>query len=131
MSSQNYAKELTSLFSDIRLKEVGTKLIIAIDFGTTYSGVAYALSSIDRPKDNDLSPEHFRDKIIAVKKWPNVAQLYSEKTPTILAYQNGELIAWGGKVRNSHSTQISHFKLGLQDDVTTIPSRALRSKRQP
>jgi molecular chaperone DnaK (HSP70) len=117
MSSQNHAKDLTSLFSDIHLKEAGAKLIIAIDFGTTYSGVAYAHSSINKPKDNDMSPERFRDKIIAVKKWPNVSQVYSEKTPTVLAYQNGKLIAWGGKVRHSHSTQISHFKLGLQDDV--------------
>jgi molecular chaperone DnaK (HSP70) len=117
MSSQHDGKDLTSLFSGMRLKEEGTKLIIAIDFGTTYSGVAYAHSSIDRPKANDLSPEHFRDKIVAVKKWPNVAQLFSEKTPTVLAYQNSQLIAWGGKVRNSHSTQVSHFKLGLQDNV--------------
>ena len=116
MSSQNHEKDLSSLFRDIRLKEESTKLIIAIDFGTTYSGVAYAHSSTAQPKANDLSPEHFRDKIVSVKKWPNVAQLFSEKTPTILAYQNGELIAWGGKVRNSHSTQISNFKLGLQDE---------------
>jgi molecular chaperone DnaK (HSP70) len=103
--------DLATRLRKIRLgDENETRLVIAIDFGTTYSGVAYAHSSLDL---SNLTPEQIRDKIVAVRKWPYANQFYSEKTPTLLAYEDGRPTAWGGKVKPSHSTQISHFKLGL------------------
>jgi molecular chaperone DnaK (HSP70) len=62
-----------------------------------------------------LTPEQIRDKVTVVKSWPNVQSSYAEKVPSILAYDNGHLIAWGSRVKPTQSAQVSHFKLGLQD----------------
>ena len=105
-------------FSRLRLRDdLQTKLVIAIDFGTTYTGVAYAHSTTELSNITNLLPEQVRDKIIVVKNWPNAHNYYSEKVPTTLAYQDGHVIAWGGKVKPSHAVKISHFKLGLQQDI--------------
>jgi molecular chaperone DnaK (HSP70) len=91
-------------------------LVIAIDFGTTYTGVAYAYAARNQGFTN---PEQIRDKITVVKSWRGVGALYSEKTPTILAYDfdNDKPIAWGGQVKPSHPIVASQFKLGLQEDA--------------
>jgi molecular chaperone DnaK (HSP70) len=116
MSSKDGFHDLGSRFRRMGLG--AQPLVIAIDFGTTYTGVAYAHSSADLFKDKELNPEQVRDKIIAVKSWPNAHQFYSEKAPTVIAYQNGEPIAWGGRVKSTHTTQIHHFKLGLQSGAS-------------
>lgn len=96
-----------------------TKLVIGIDFGTTYTGVAYSHTSDDNISNiTDWTLEQIRDKIIAIKQWPNADPLYPEKAPTVLAYQNGTPIAWGGSVKQSHSVRVAHFKLGLQESVS-------------
>jgi molecular chaperone DnaK (HSP70) len=93
-----------------------TKLVIGIDFGTTFTGVAYAHSSVDVAKNtSSLNPEQIRDKITVIKSWPKARHCYTDKTATTLAYENGEVIAWGGRVRRSHSVTVSYFKLGLQE----------------
>jgi molecular chaperone DnaK (HSP70) len=91
-------------------------LVIAIDFGTTYTGVAYAYSPRNQGFTN---PEQIRDKITVVKSWRGVGAVYSEKTPTTLAYEvhNDKPIAWGGQVKQSHPIIASQFKLGLQKDA--------------
>ena len=92
-----------------------TKLVVAIDFGTTYTGVAYAHSTTNLlTAGSSLTPEQIRDKITVVKSWPNVQSSYSEKVPTVIAYENDRPVAWGGKVKSTHSIQVSNFKLGLQ-----------------
>jgi molecular chaperone DnaK (HSP70) len=90
-------------------------LVVAIDFGTTFTGVAYAHSTTNLLTTSTLTPEQIRDKITVVKTWPNVQSSYAEKVPSIVAYENGHLVAWGARVKSTHSTQVSHFKLGLQD----------------
>ena len=108
--------------------EEESKLIIAVDFGTTYSGIAYAHSSVNLSQTISCKPEQLRDKIVGVKRWPNAHQYYSEKTPTIIAYENGKPIAWGGRVKPSHLTQISYFKLGLQEGAIQRLSLLSRSE---
>jgi molecular chaperone DnaK (HSP70) len=95
------------------------EFIVAIDFGTTYTGVAFAYGlTKDAAGDTGLDPEQLRDKITVLKSWPGVVGSYNDKVPTILAYNpDGQVVAWGGRVTSSHVIAISHFKLGLQDGV--------------
>jgi hypothetical protein len=86
-----------------------SELIVGIDFGTTFTGVAYALSA-----DLTENTQHIEDKVNVIKRWPNQTHGYTEKTPTILAY-NKEPPLWGGTVKpRDEKFQVSHFKLGLQ-----------------
>ena len=97
------------------------ELVIGVDFGTTYTGVAYAISSsLGRDRPSPKTPaeaEALCEKVIVIKNWPNAGLHAAEKTPTVLAYDRGKAVAWGGKVRPSHRIQIAHFKLGLQDNI--------------
>jgi len=113
---------LESRFNKLGVNEddpTKTRLIIGIDFGTTYTGVAYSHSTVDILNSTSewTLDSQIRDKIVAIKQWPNADPLYPEKAPTILAYHNGAVVAWGGGVKRSHGTQVAHFKLGLQEKV--------------
>jgi molecular chaperone DnaK (HSP70) len=94
----------------IKSKQQASTLHIAIDVGTTHTAVAYALyeHSVSQPRE-------LLKSIVIVKKWP-IGQLRClEKTPTVVTYEHGRVVPWGAKVGKTHSTQISHFKFGLQD----------------
>ena len=54
-------------------------LIIGIDFGTTFTGVAYAFAG-----KQVLDKAKIADKVIVIKKWPGAAD--KEKIPTVLSY---------------------------------------------
>jgi molecular chaperone DnaK (HSP70) len=94
-------------------------LVVAIDFGTTYTGVAFAYDLPHAPHlERRLTPEQLRDKVTVLKSWPGVAGSYSDKVPSILAYDsNGQVTAWGGNVNSSHLMSVAHFKLGLEKGV--------------
>jgi hypothetical protein len=92
-----------------------SKLVIGIDFGTTFTGVAYYYYRRGEAKTNaSLPPEQICEKIAVVQSWPNALHHYSDKTATALAYKDGKVIGWGGNVKPSHSVVVRHFKLGLQ-----------------
>jgi len=95
-------------------------LVVAIDFGTTYTGVAFAYAHRTTILgETGLSPDQLRDKVTVLKSWPGVAGSYTEKVPSTLAYNSsGQVIAWGGKVSSSHPITVSHFKLGLQEGMS-------------
>jgi molecular chaperone DnaK (HSP70) len=89
-----------------------SSLVIAIDFGTTYTGVAYAYSS-------GLAQEHpgrLTEEIRVVNSWPNSNSQYVAKIPTVLAYD--KTLAWGGAVKPRHGNKITAFKLGLQKSAS-------------
>lgn len=93
----------------------GSELIIAIDFGTTYTGVAYAHTS-------KFSNAHsIEDNVKVIKNWPNRSDSYAEKTPTIIAYNKNPL-NWGGSVRKNDELQVAHFKIGLQEGARNFYS---------
>ncbi|KAK6834215.1 hypothetical protein PG987_008909 [Apiospora arundinis] len=83
-------------------------LVVGIDFGTTYSGVAYAISDL---------PDH----ITACVSWPTSRTAKDgksqQKVPTTIRYlpQSGEF-DWGFQIPSSaHPDEVSRwFKLGLQ-----------------
>lgn len=96
-------------------------LVVGIDFGTTYTGVAYAhsltgtRSNLGNPSRSQAKLDEIADKVIVVKQWPG-SELFEDKTPTIIAYRDGRISAWGGRAKNlDTASKIKYFKLGLQE----------------
>ncbi|KAF9437620.1 hypothetical protein BGZ76_011874 [Entomortierella beljakovae] len=92
-------------------------IVVAIDFGTTFSGCAYA-----------YAPEDKEPKMIT--EWPSQNIQYS-KTPTLSLYQNingkHKMVDWGWKSRlkmdtpaASKYTQIYKFKPYLDESVDLV-----------
>lgn len=79
------------------------KIIVGIDFGTTYSGVAWA--ETPRP-----------DRRVAITSWPVSATIRegesSEKVPTKLRYHN-DAVEWGFSIPSNAppDSVIEWFKL--------------------
>ena len=93
--------------------DAGPDLVIAIDFGTTFTGVAYIHAA--HYKDTDLTPHQIAQRIEVIKRWPRADQ---EKIPTKLAYDDaGQAVQWGSGVTGTQKTNISCFKLGLQSGL--------------
>jgi len=85
-------------------------LVIAIDFGTTFSGVAFA-----RPetlKANDVTT--LVNNIGMIRSW-GASSFYTEKTPTVLSYTKTPPL-WGGAAAelDPDEPKVTYFKLGLQ-----------------
>ncbi|KAI8081779.1 uncharacterized protein BX664DRAFT_286040 [Halteromyces radiatus] len=87
------------------------KLVIAYDFGTTYSGASYAFTQV--------TPEVFD-----VQKWPHKSGHYYPKTPTLSLYKKNSpdmLMDWGhGAKKMMQKPQVdkeyvllANFKLNL------------------
>ncbi|RYP04630.1 hypothetical protein DL765_010131 [Monosporascus sp. GIB2] len=87
--------------------EAGTTLMVGIDFGTTYSGVAWKFSSDEGPPD-------------LVTSWSSTLSHNSEtpKVPSAIYYgQDGSgSISWGHDIP-ANAQPIQWFKLLLLDDV--------------
>ena len=85
------------------------EFIIAIDFGTTFSGVAFIHNNGHLGDDI----EDIAGRIKVIKSWP--ANGANDKTQTILYY--GKKILWGRLVLPHHEPQITRFKLGLEEGL--------------
>ncbi|KAF5544502.1 Hsp70 chaperone protein [Fusarium phyllophilum] len=85
------------------------KLIIALDFGTTYSGIAYCFTN-----QRDCTP-------ISIKNWPGAESPDAPKIPTLIKYdeKNPDLFTWGAAL-NSQGDGIVGVKL-LLDEKQEIP----------
>jgi hypothetical protein len=95
------------------------ELVVAIDFGTTFTGVAYyhAGAAFDRENIDENDVRRIAERVNVINTWPhNPALQYAEKTPTVLSY-NTDPPTWGGYVRSHHRPQISGFKLGLEPNI--------------
>lgn len=90
--------------------QTASHLIIAIDFGTTFTGVAYYHS---RFATRTLDPHQIAEDISVIRRWPNATAQYSEKIPSIIAY-NTDPPTWGRQVRPTDQPQVEYFKLGLE-----------------
>ncbi|KAF8244311.1 hypothetical protein K440DRAFT_559147 [Wilcoxina mikolae CBS 423.85] len=104
--------ESTTATSDQILKEGDNseeKLIISLDFGTTYSGVAYAFSK---------SP----DKVHVVTDWPGRPGLEFVKVPTLLKYDDDscKTFKWGYEVDPTDAGTIRGIKLLLDPEKPKI-----------
>ena len=101
----------TSPTTTQRVPSIDQKFVIAIDFGTTYSGVAFIHDNGNLGDDVEIITE----KIKVIKSWPNNG--LHEKTKTVLFYKNNKP-NWGGLVNPHDEPQITRFKLGLEESVS-------------
>ena len=108
--SLNVLYDLLSLLNE---EESKSTFVIAIDFGTTYTGVAYAFYNKD---EQGTDTRRIAEKLEVFKSWPNTVQHNADKTPTIISYHT-DPPTWGGNVKPQHSPQVAHFKLGLQPKI--------------
>jgi hypothetical protein len=92
-----------------------TDVIIGIDFGTTYTGVAYAHGIGAGPVQTASEMRRAVDKVSVIKSWPNRGNSYAEKTPSVLSYDR-KPPRWGAEVKPKDEPQVAYFKLGLQED---------------
>ena len=115
MSQNRYDNAMSFLASQLASMtslESKSDLVIGIDFGTTFTGVAFAHTG--NVTGNDVSK--IAENLDVVKAWPNRGLQYAEKTPTIISYKT-DPPTWGGNVKPRDEPQVSHFKLGLQPRV--------------
>ena len=105
--------------------ESKSDLVIAIDFGTTYSGIAYAHESnaaISVSSPSDM--KRVADKVVVVRTWPDQEGTFTAKTPSALAY-NSSPPHWGASVGPRDKPCVKYFKLGLQENLkANYPNRA-------
>ena len=97
--------------------------MIAIDFGTTHTGVALAPSIYQ-----GQSFQSCANNIELMKNWPSFLFSHADKTPSLLEYnENQGLVAWGGRVKPAEALSVSYFKSGLQEtsDVLGGPRSAV------
>ncbi len=83
------------------------KLVIGLDFGTTYSGVAYLFTGTEKPES------------IAITDWPGVPGANRPKVPTLIRYDNSSErpYTWGYELESSHDVnKIVGIKLLLDPD---------------
>jgi hypothetical protein len=112
-----------------------TRLIIAIDFGTTYTSVAYIKTSVTRWSEQD-SLESFRHKAQVVREWPGspsernefeTCLIYNKNKPeeSAFGYHQVEQLkrSLSKKERSSLSPVIRHFKLSLHHSRDTQDER--------
>lgn len=86
-------------------------VVIGIDFGTAFTSVAWSV--VDESQTNDQIIE----SISIVSRWPGFLDDSLWRTPTIIAYNQSQVI-WGGLVRPFTEPQISYFRLGLDQRST-------------
>jgi hypothetical protein len=87
-----------------------SNLVVGIDLGTTYTGVAYGL--LENLKSKDVTT--LVNNIGVISNWPSQGGAYTEKTPTVIAYNKPNAPSWGASVKPHYKPQVSYFKLGLQ-----------------
>jgi len=98
-------------------------LVVGIDFGTTFSGVAFALTAnIINIKDKSK----IIDQVHVIKTWPGDG--LADKVPSVISYA-GTPPSWGFRVKASDEKRVAHFKLGLQKDVQSHYSPPLTNPK--
>ncbi|KAM0546652.1 hypothetical protein ACHAPJ_010790 [Fusarium lateritium] len=100
----------------------GDKLVIALDFGTTYSGIAYCFTN-----QRDCTP-------ISIKNWPGAESPDAPKIPTLIKYDkdNPESFTWGAALNNNNDGIVG-VKLLLdpkQEIPYYLPPRDLKKERK-
>ncbi|KAL2066732.1 hypothetical protein VTL71DRAFT_2804 [Oculimacula yallundae] len=85
------------------------QLVIALDFGTTFSGIAYAFKKQDKPD------------LLSVQDWPGLHGRTQPKIPTVICYDPSDngIFTWGAQTHVG--TPVHGIKL-LLDPVQPRPS---------
>ncbi len=91
----------------LSILESENKLVISVDFGTTYSGVAYLFTGVEKPEP------------IAITEWPGAKGANRPKVPTLIRYQKSQRspFQWGYELAHSNvADKIEGIKLLLDPD---------------
>ncbi|PNS16892.1 Heat shock protein 12B [Sphaceloma murrayae] len=97
-------------------KATRDKIIVGIDFGTTFSGIAFQYAASD----------HAADRITLIKSWPGGNHQTSDKVPTQLVYKtDGGGLKWGYEVQPTE-TSLRCIKL-LLDEGQSFPDWASKA----
>ncbi|KAI1374961.1 actin-like ATPase domain-containing protein [Hypoxylon crocopeplum] len=100
-------ERLSNLLDDQTIaSESEDKIIIALDFGTTFSGIAYAFNNLGK-----------RPQINPILDWPGLEGHRQPKVPTLISYdpEDPKKFKWGGQV-SWRSEAIQGVKLLLDPD---------------
>ncbi|KAI8067566.1 hypothetical protein BC940DRAFT_301054 [Gongronella butleri] len=92
-------------------------IVVGIDFGTTYSGAAYALANTE-------------NEVIDITSWPRRAGYHYPKVPTMSLYDRNtkKLVTWGNSVRSEcrksskdrELMMLQQFKLFLDESLDQL-----------
>ncbi|KAK1835325.1 hypothetical protein QBC39DRAFT_274984 [Podospora conica] len=101
-------------------------LVIALDFGTTFSGIAYSFKDQKDPK------------VVAITNWPGAEGQAVPKIPTVISYSDyGRSFKWGASVNQTQDDAVS-VKLLLdpsQEQPSYLPAanhkRAMKNLPKP
>ncbi|KAL9114873.1 MAG: hypothetical protein Q9227_001116 [Pyrenula ochraceoflavens] len=88
---------------NLRQDDDADRLVVALDFGTTYSGIAYAFTT--QP-----------DKIFTINEWPGATGKNSPKCPTLIKYDGSNKFKWGFELDRTTKERIEGIKLLLDPD---------------
>lgn len=94
------SEKLTNLVVE---EDDSDRLIIGLDFGTTYSGVAYVFTT--KP-----------DQVYTITEWPGAKGRNPPKAPTLLKYEGKDSFLWGYELDRSTKERIEGIKLLLDPD---------------
>lgn len=89
-------------------------LVIGIDFGTTFTGVAFGLAEKDSTANASQDRRRIAEKVVVIRSWPGASN--ADKIPTVLLY-NANPPSWGVKVKATDEPRVANFKLGLQENI--------------
>ncbi|KAJ5365517.1 hypothetical protein N7517_008403 [Penicillium concentricum] len=90
------------------------KLIVGVDFGTTFSGIAWGLE--DCPDDIEL-----------IQTWPGGGNITSQKVPTLCSYENNGM-KWGHQTDQSSHPGSEH---GLIQGVKLLLDESQKLRYKP
>ncbi|OCL00822.1 actin-like ATPase domain-containing protein [Cenococcum geophilum 1.58] len=98
---QSTKERLSETLANINLQDDdgSDRMVIALDFGTTYSGIAYAFSS---------KPE----EVHCIQEWPGSSKTVP-KSPTVLKYTSKNNFKWGYELDRTVEEKIVGIKLLL------------------
>jgi molecular chaperone DnaK (HSP70) len=99
--------------------DTADNLIIAIDFGTTFTGVAFAhVGDAAYAVMSSGGMKRVAEKVTIVRSWPNQSVgTFFQKTPSCLSYNDPRRPDWGASVQSNDKGKVANFKLGLQENV--------------
>ncbi|KIX02411.1 uncharacterized protein Z518_08352 [Rhinocladiella mackenziei CBS 650.93] len=110
---------MESAFEDLAVFESDDQIIIALDFGTTFSGIAYAFKTDSKPE------------LVSVLDWPGLESEKQPKTPTVISYdpKSKRSFTWGAQAHKH--VKIEGIKLLLdpeQDKPVYVPATNTRAE---
>lgn len=99
----NPERRIAAALTDLHLDDDTDRVIIGLDFGTTYSGIAYTFSA--KP-----------DKVHSVTEWPGAPGRTVPKAPTVLKYEGKKIFKWGYELDREVEEKIVGIKLLLDPE---------------